>query len=68
MMYQIGDVVITKKHHVCGSFEWTILRTGAEIKARCVKCGREIIVFKAEFDKKIKSVKEKSPSQTPSSS
>lgn len=58
MKYGLGDHVVTKKPHVCGSFEWEILRTGAEIKAKCIKCGREIIMFKADFDKKIKTVKE----------
>jgi hypothetical protein len=35
---------------------------GAEIKAKCTKCGREIIMFKADFDKKIKTVKEQTAS------
>jgi len=62
MKYQLGDKVVTKKPHVCGSFEWEILRMGAEIKAKCTKCGREIIMFKADFDQKIKSVKEQTAS------
>lgn len=62
MKYAVGDRVITKKPHVCGSFEWEILRTGAEIKAKCTKCGREIIMFKADFDKKIKIVREQNAS------
>ena len=29
---RIGDVVMTKKKHPCGSSEWTVIRTGADIK------------------------------------
>jgi len=57
MKYNIGDKVITRKPHVCGSNVWEITRIGADIKAKCDKCGREIIVFKTTFDKKIKEVK-----------
>jgi hypothetical protein len=58
MKYNIGDHIITKKKHVCGSDEWEVLRTGAEIKIKCIKCNREIMVFKTELDKKVKLPKE----------
>lgn len=58
MKYNIGDHIITKKKHVCGSDEWEVLRIGAEIKIKCIKCNREIMVFKTELDKKIKVPKE----------
>ncbi|MDO9630011.1 MAG: DUF951 domain-containing protein [Acholeplasmataceae bacterium] len=57
MKYNIGDRIITKKKHVCGSDEWEVTRTGAEIKIKCVKCNREIMIFKTELDKKIKAPK-----------
>lgn len=57
MKYNIGDHIITKKKHVCGSDEWEVLRTGAEIKIKCIKCNREIMIFKTELDKKIKTPK-----------
>ncbi len=56
MKYSLGDIVVTRKAHVCGSNKWEITRMGADIKAKCIKCGREIIVFKAVFDKKVKSI------------
>lgn len=62
MKYNIGDRLITKKTHVCGSNEWEVLRIGIDIKLRCVKCGREIMMFKADLDKKVKSVIENSNS------
>jgi hypothetical protein len=56
MIFQVNDIITTKKNHVCGSNQWLVLRTGAEVKIKCIGCGREIMVFKAELDKKIKSV------------
>ena len=34
----IGDVIKTRKPHPCGSDEWTVIRTGADIKIKCNKC------------------------------
>jgi hypothetical protein len=56
MKYSIGDHVLTKKKHVCGSNEWEVIRMGIDIKLKCTLCGREIIMFKADLDKKIKIV------------
>jgi hypothetical protein len=56
MIYQVNDVLITKKKHVCGSDQWLVLRIGAEIKIRCIKCQREVLIFKADLDKKVKGL------------
>lgn len=52
MIYNLEDIVSTKKKHVCGSNQWKILRLGIEIKLKCVKCDREIMMLKSELDKK----------------
>ena len=56
MIYKIDDIVITKKKHVCGSDHWQITRLGIEIKMKCCKCGREVLIFKADLDKKVKQI------------
>ena len=35
MTYNVGDKIISKKSHACGSNEWQIVRTGADIKIKC---------------------------------
>lgn len=57
MKYDVNDVVSLKKKHVCGSYDWIILRTGAELKMKCAQCGREIMILKIDLDKKIKAIK-----------
>ncbi|MEQ8154855.1 MAG: DUF951 domain-containing protein, partial [Clostridiaceae bacterium] len=33
--FNLGDVVLMKKQHPCGSSEWEIIRLGADIKIKC---------------------------------
>lgn len=54
MIYNIGDKVITKKTHPCGGNIWTILRTGCDIKIKCDKCGRIVMLDYQAFEKSIK--------------
>jgi hypothetical protein len=45
-----------KKEHPCKSNEWEITRMGADIKIKCIKCGRSIMFPRIEFNKKLKKV------------
>ena len=56
--YKLGSIVIMKKEHPCGSNEWEITRVGADIKIKCLNCGRSIMLPRIEFNKKLKKVKE----------
>ena len=44
MIYEIGDIVITKKNHPCGGNEWEILRVGVDFKLKCTKCGHQSVL------------------------
>lgn len=54
--YKLNDIVIMKKPHPCGSNKWQIIRVGADIKIKCLNCGRTIMLERVEFNKKIKKV------------
>ncbi len=54
--FNLGDKVIMKKPHACGTNEWIITRIGVDIKIKCVKCNREIMMDRLEFKKKLKGV------------
>lgn len=56
MEYNLNDIVIMKKVHPCGSYDFQIIRVGADIKIKCVKCGRVIMLPRVDFNKKIKKV------------
>ena len=34
-VYEVGDVIRMKKKHPCGSYEWEILRVGADFRLKC---------------------------------
>jgi hypothetical protein len=50
----IGDVVRFRKAHPCGADEWRVVRLGADIGVRCLKCGRRIVMERAVFEKRVK--------------
>ena len=54
--YQLNSIVIMKKTHPCGTNEWEIVRVGADIKIKCLKCNRMIMIPRVEFNKKLKKV------------
>lgn len=56
LQYTLGTKVVMKKQHPCGSNEWEITRVGADIKIKCLKCGRTILLSRIEFNKKLKKI------------
>ena len=54
--FKLNDQVIMKKQHACGTNLWTITRMGVDIKIKCNNCGREIMMDRLEFQKKLKKV------------
>ena len=54
--YKINSIVMMKKNHPCGSNEWEIIRMGADIKIKCIKCGRAIMLSRIDFNKKLKKI------------
>ena len=54
--FELNDVVVMKKDHACGTNEWTITGVGVDIKIKCNHCGREIMMDRLEFQKKLKKV------------
>lgn len=56
MDYKLGSKVMMKKVHPCGTNEFEIVRVGADIKIKCINCGRVVMLQRVEFNKKIKKV------------
>ena len=56
MNVEVGDVLLMKKEHPCGSKEWQVLRVGMDFKLRCNGCGREMMVPRSKAEKSIKQI------------
>jgi hypothetical protein len=53
MNLNVGDIIATKKKHPCGDNRWQILRTGADIRIKCLNCGRQIMLPRPQLEKRI---------------
>ncbi len=53
--FAIGDVIRLRKPHPCGGFDWTVLRIGADIGLRCVKCGRRLMLERSDVERRFKT-------------
>ncbi len=52
--FELGDRIAMKKPHACGSGEWVVTRTGADVKIRCLGCGRVVMLDRLDFMKRAK--------------
>lgn len=53
---KLGDIVKLKKKHPCGSFEWEVLRVGADFRLKCMGCGHQIMIKRTLLEKNLKGV------------
>ena len=51
---KLGDVVRLKKVHPCGSYEWRVVRLGADIGIKCLQCGRRVLLERSVFERRVK--------------
>ncbi|MBR5718153.1 MAG: DUF951 domain-containing protein [Clostridia bacterium] len=56
--FNVGSHVIMRKLHACGSSEWEIIRTGADVKLKCVGCGRLVMLDRGDFMRAAKKLLE----------
>ena len=54
--FQLYDLVEMKKPHACGSNNWKIIRTGADIKIKCLTCSRIVMMERDSFQKHAKRI------------
>ena len=52
---QLNDVLRLRKPHPCGSFEWSVVRLGADIGLQCQGCGRRVMLTRRELAKRVKA-------------
>lgn len=52
----LDDIVELRKPHPCGSFNWKIVRLGADIKIRCIACERQVMLSRSELKKRRRNV------------
>ena len=58
---RLDDIVQMRKLHPCGSDRWKVIRIGADIKIKCLGCGRIVMLDRSVFIKRRKKVLEPGP-------
>jgi len=53
---QVDDLVRLRKPHPCGSYEWLVVRIGADIGLKCQVCGRRVLLDRRNFNKRVKKI------------
>jgi hypothetical protein len=52
----LDDIARLRKPHPCGSYEWKIVRLGADIGLECLVCGRRIQLPRRKLARRLKTV------------
>lgn len=47
--FALGDTVMMKKPHACGTNAWVIIRVGADVKIKCLSCGHIVMLDRSDF-------------------
>lgn len=52
----INDIITLKKPHPCGSYDWKVIRTGADLKLQCMGCDRVVMLDRPTVIKRMKKI------------
>ncbi|MCJ7585613.1 MAG: DUF951 domain-containing protein [Anaerolineales bacterium] len=53
---KLGDRVRLRKPHPCGSYEWIVVRLGADIGLECVICKRRVLLTRRDLVRRLKAI------------
>lgn len=56
----LNDVLRLRKPHPCGSYDWKVIRLGADIGLECCGCQRRVMLTRRELANRLKSISKKS--------
>jgi hypothetical protein len=54
--YTLGDVVLLKKPHACGTNRWKIIRLGMDIRVKCEQCEHSVLIPRIRFDRVVRKI------------
>lgn len=60
---QLGDRLRLRKIHPCGSYEWIVIRLGADIGIECTGCKRRVMLTRRELKRRIKTILPRTPEE-----
>ena len=58
---RLGDVLRLRKEHPCGSFDFEVVRLGADIGLRCHGCNHKVLLPRRTLEKRLKTFVRRGP-------
>jgi len=52
----MGDIFRLKKKHPCGGDQWQVVRLGADIGIRCLKCQHYVLLGRGVLERRVKEI------------
>ena len=52
----LDDRLRLRKPHPCGSYEWKVIRLGADIGLECLTCGRHLLLPRRKLARRLKAI------------
>lgn len=53
---KLGDHLHMKKAHPCGSYQWSVVRLGADIGLECDLCQRRVLLQRSHLESRVTKV------------
>jgi hypothetical protein len=53
---KLDDIVQLRKPHPCGSYEWKVVRLGADIRLECLGCQRRVMLVRRLLARRLKRI------------
>lgn len=61
MEVHLGDILQLKKAHPCGCYSWEVMRLGAHMDIRCLKCHRRVLIERGVLERQLRSIQSTEP-------
>ena len=62
MDIHINDILMMKKPHPCGSYQFLVLRVGMDFRLKCMGCEHQVMIPRKQVEKNIRQIVSKNTS------
>ena len=52
----LDDILRLRKPHPCGSYDWKVIRLGADIGLECMGCQRRVLLERRKLARRLKTI------------
>ncbi|HEX7365265.1 MAG TPA: DUF951 domain-containing protein [Dehalococcoidia bacterium] len=52
----VNDIVRLRKKHPCGGDEWQVVKLGVDIRIKCLKCHRFVLLERTVLKRRLKTL------------